>query len=131
MSIVSVDAGLFILNGRQVRRLLRDDVPIVAKAITCAIRGQARVAVDHVNNVPLVHLSSPEFDIYIRGEDWAKITPKLEDGTLNPIDTAVHPTGLQSVFDSSPVDIVYTSLYRRVQGLLLTLFTESTPIPNL
>lgn len=127
MSIVVVDARLFIINGRRLDRLLRDDVPLVAKAITCAIRGQARVATDYINQVAVVHLTGRGFDVYIRGEDWAKITPKLADGTLDPLAVSVGTSSVQNVYDDSQIDIVYASLYRRVHDLLLTLFTEPYP----
>lgn len=127
----SVDARLGVLNGRRVTSLVREDLPVVSRAIVCAIRGRARIEVQHWNHTPLIHLTGPSFDIYIRGSDWERILPYIVGGQFNPLIVATKPIGLRTLFDESKIDLAYDPLYQRVYGTLKTLFTNIAPNPDL
>lgn len=122
----SVDARLALLNGKQPTPLLGGDLPSVAHALVCAIRKQGRASVGYWRDRPIIHLVGPGFDQYVLGTDWVKIAPYLADGTLDPLEVPTVNIGQQN-FSSDRSDPVYSDLYRRVYGILVSLFTDTAP----
>lgn len=125
--------GRFLLNNRQVDHLVGEDLPFVARCLTAALRGRARVAPDYVNSVSVIHMVGEGFDLYIRGDDWVKLLPHLVDGSLSPLTTAVarRTNPLDYKWEPGDLDLKDSDLYTRVLGLLRTLFTQSNPRSNL
>lgn len=120
--------GRFILDGRHVTYLTRDDVKIASHALVAAIRGKATVSVDYINQVPVVQLRGPNFNLYIRGEDWAKILPYLANGTFNPIEVATAKRiSTMYRWEAGDLDLQDSDLFNRVSGILKTLFTKKYP----
>jgi hypothetical protein len=121
-----VDANLFLFKGRQVTYLKADDLPVAADAIVRAIRKQAHVVIDRSHNVTVIRLEGFGVDVSIRGEDWVKILPYLEDGSLDPIEYPTRNVGLQTIVEASALDSAYTDLYRRTLGILKLIFLPTS-----
>lgn len=118
----------FILDGKQVNYLVKDDLPVVARALQSSLRGKGLVAVDYVNHVPIVHLEGQGYNVYIRGEDWAKILPYLADGTLSPLVVATAKMVSPDYrWEPGNIDIRDRDFFNRILSLLETLFTEQYP----
>lgn len=126
-----VDQRLGLLKGHQVANVTLDDVPTLAKAITACIRGLGLALAVHVLEVPMVHLYGPGFSVYVRGEDWLKISPYLVDNTLSPQVVAYPPTVPGAPLNVGTLTTQDPNLYNKVYGLLSMLFPIPYPRTNI
>lgn len=107
------------------------DLPLLARGITAAIRGKAKSGSGVFMEIPYVYLHAADFSVVVLAEDWRKIEPLLLDGSLDPLLTPVPRVAHldpEAVLQSSLVDSRDRGLYDRVLARLQLLFTD--PYPN-
>jgi hypothetical protein len=109
-----VDERLNIVGHGQLMNLTLDDVPWLTRAFISLMNGQGSSASYQIKNVSVVHLTGPNFNVYLRAEDWLKIAPYLADGTFS--------------LDVLAPD---ADVYNKVYGVLSSLFTTSFPTTNI
>jgi hypothetical protein len=107
-----------LLPGERTRRLLQSDLPVVAQALTLALRGRAVTHVGVTRGQNYIWISGERVSLTIQEEDWLKIRPFLEDGSFDP---SVVPSGFAGV------DMWQDPLYQRVLDTLTPIFTEDFP----
>ena len=109
------------------RRLTREDLPLVSRALTAAILGTGAAIprlTRHNKAVELV-LGTGETVVVLK-EDWEKIWPFIEDGTFNPQVIPTRPRGvvLRSPGDGTNLNWKSTGLYSLILSTLTPLFPE-------
>lgn len=122
-----MDERLSVIGGQQVMNVTADDIPALAHAIVSLILGQGRAGSQQIAEVSVVRLIGVDFDLYLRSEDWLKIVPYLADGTLNPLVIAADPLIQDQPIASALIEVQNPILYKRVYGVLTTLFTTRYP----
>ena len=95
--------------------MLATDLPLVAQALTLALRGRAVVhpRVDH--GMHYMWITGERANLVIEESDWLKIRPFIEDGTFDPDTVPKFGAG---------VDIEQDPLYQRVLSSLAVVFTK-------
>lgn len=123
-------------DARRLLPLRKPDLPNLALAIVAYQRQQAQVWHGLTREVAWVRLFSNDgrLNVYVRGDDWAKILPYLEDGRWNPAIVAVpktvylHPS---RALDIPSLPINDQALYVRVLMDLEREFPTDFPTSNL
>jgi len=104
------------------------DLPLLARVLACVIlhKGKLRSGISmHTGFIRLFSSSGEE--ISILKEDWAKVSPFIEDGTFDPM---LFPYKVRGVVPRHPnipsplVDVRARGLYDRIIGVLTPLFPE-------
>jgi len=122
-----MDQRLFRIAGHRPQRLLKRDVPTLARAMVAVIRKQANVDKFVINDVYAIRFYGPGVDILVRSEDWRLVLPYLTDGTFDPL---IVPVSQRTVlhrndyYDISVVDRNDPELYERIIRILDPLFPE-------
>jgi hypothetical protein len=124
-----VDESLRIIGGRQLMNVTADDVPVLARVLVMLVLGVGSAASYQIGQLAVVHLTGPDVDLHVRAEDWLKIAPYLADGTFNVIAEAEDLFPPENA-TAAVIETQYPSLYRRVYGVLSTLFTVKFPTTN-
>lgn len=121
--------------GVRPHHIRKSDCPLVARAIISVIRLQGKARVGVYQNMPYVRLTGTGFDVSILGEDWEKILPYIQDGTLNPSLVPASPKvgyiNPDVQYSSSTLDSKDPRFYDRVLYILEGLFPEDYPTSNL
>lgn len=125
-----MDERLRIIGGQQLMNVTVEDVPLLARILVMLILGTGSASSYQLGQLPVVHLTGPGVDIYLRSEDWLKIAPYLADGTLNLI---AYPEDISAPGSVNPflADTQFPELYNKVSGILSTLFTTKFPTTNI
>lgn len=118
---------------KRVSRLRRQDLPVVARALTTYIRKLIPVQVTRqtVSGASTIVFTSDHFQVVILIEDWLKIEPYVRDDIFSP--TAVPPFSGYSVLrpevsfapDSFPQDPLYQIVLQTLTGLFPALYPTS------
>lgn len=88
-------------------------------------RGLAKVKTGFVRDTAFVILKGDGLEVVVRGDDWAKIVPFLQDNTLSPPPDVF---GLTTTSTSlADIDIRDPGYYALVLGVLQGLFTQDYP----
>ena len=119
-----MEQRLWSLFGSRPETLKAPDLPNVARAIVGYMRGMCKVKAGCTHNTSYVLFKAQGFQVVIRGDDWAKIMPYLQDNTLSPPSEPLVPWFNVSI---ATVDIHDPDYYSKVLGVLQTLFTETFP----
>ncbi len=130
-----MDARLFLLGGRMLRRLRQQDLPEVSRAIVGAIRHRYTLTSAIIQDVAVIRIVSPKQEVTILKDDWAKIMPYIQDETLTPVLNPTNPQvgylDPQVSYDEPLFDQADRPLYLYILGLLQRLFPDSIPVSNL
>jgi hypothetical protein len=89
-----MDSRLWQINGKRLTRLMRSDLPQVARGIVDAEQGIAEVHTGIVRDTAYVVLRRPGiYEVIVRGDDWAKIIPffRNSSGKGAPVATSATP----------------------------------------
>ncbi len=124
---VSVDTRLDLINGQQITNLTADDAPYVGKALTAVLRGKATISRLFVNNIPMVRMYGPGIEVRIRVEDWLKIAAYVANGVLDTMITEYPIPKADPKLDLATIDQQDVYLYRRIVGILVSLFPTRYP----
>jgi hypothetical protein len=119
-----MDTRLWTINGIRLETLKRPDLPNVARAIVGFHRGFCKVKPGFVRNVSYVEFTGDAFAVVVRGDDWDKIKPYIEDGTLAPPPEPLTNWAGTSIANIDQRDPEY---YAVVLGVLQRLFTQEYP----
>jgi hypothetical protein len=130
-----VDSRLFYIEGTRPSRIRKQDVPTLVVALIGVIRARAQMVAGRIRGIDCVRITSPGLRLAILKEDWLKIQPLVEDGTLNPVLSPkgqpaayLHP---ETSYDESCVDLADRALYIHLMGILEPLFPDKWPTSNL
>lgn len=128
---MEVDNGLRRVQGRRVlTQLLEMDLPELARSLTSVIRGHAKACVVRVGGSWYVEINGTGQATLVPREDWKRILPLIEDGTLStqvlPVESAVRSLDAVVRLSASTVDY-RDPLYQRVYGTLIQLFKQRVP----
>ncbi len=116
--------------GKRAETLKSPDVPNLARAIVAYMRHLPDITVTggQVHNISYVLFQGNKgaFQVLVRGDDWAKITPLLQNGVLTPPNEPLLPwrSGTVSLANIDTFDSIY---YTRVLGVLAGLFLTTFP----
>jgi hypothetical protein len=127
-----MDARLASIAGHRPHRLLKKDLPEVAKAL--AMFPDVQVSRDIRGGVEYVHLIGIGVDVLVMAEDWALIFPLIQAGFFND---AIYPAALRGVLqpalgvDPSSEGSYRYPLYQRTLLKLQELFPQDYPVPKL
>lgn len=107
-------------------------MPVVAKAVAGAQRRVASVFRVFDRAPYYYYFRAERFDVCVLLEDFAKILPYIQDGTLDPLQyPAPLISGRPGVRrDIHTIDQWDPAFYRRVLDLLITLFPDTYPTSN-
>jgi len=87
-----MDERLWRINGRRLAPVLGSDVPQLAQAIVDAERGRALIRTGRVHNTTYVNLfRDGVYDVYVGGDDWAKILPFFRYSALSTASVEAMP----------------------------------------
>lgn len=128
---MKVDNGLRRLGGRRLPAGVLDvDLPALALAVTCVVRGQAAAQVFRSGDVGFVRIAGRGFDVSMRASDWEKVLVQVKDEAFTtavvPVETGLRPLDTPVRLSASTVEM-RDPLYQRVRWLLGQLFTERVP----
>lgn len=129
-----MDTRLYSILDRRPKRLRRQDLPPVAKAIVSFIRKQSHASVGVSQNLAYVWLRGNDPGVVVLKEDWEKILPYIEDGTFSPTQLPVPricPLDPRVTYDDATLDWQDAYLYKRVLVVLQGLFPEEYPTSDL
>lgn len=128
-----MDARLWSIFGKRAESLKRPDLPDLARAICAYMRrldvrlhaGQTRET-----SYVLFQGENNSFNVLVRGDDWAKIVPYLQDDTFSPPPEPLRPwaNGAASLANIDTYDPYY---YGKVLGVLQQLFPQDFPTSRL
>ncbi len=127
-----MDARLATIAGHRPHRLLKKDLPEVAKAL--AMYPALQVGRDIQGGVEYIRLFGIGVDVLIMSEDWALIFPLVQAGFFND---AIYPAAiLRGLNPSDGVDPSSEAscrhpLYVRTLQKLQELFPQDYPVPRL
>ena len=79
-----MDSRLSYHHGQRLMHLRRSDLPQVALGIVGATLKLVQSERGVHGTTPFVRLSGRGINVVIRGDDWSKIVPYLENGVFNP-----------------------------------------------
>jgi len=106
------------------------DLPVLARAVTSLMRGQASPQAFRLKDAGYVRILSRGLDVTICDADWAKILGLIRDGHFSTILVPVE-TGLRALASDVRLSASTTDdrdpLYARVLGVLALLFTRKVP----
>jgi hypothetical protein len=127
-----MDARLARIAGHRPHRLLKKDLPELAKALVTF--PYVQVGRDIRGGVEYVQFLGNGVDLVVMVEDWARIFPLVQAGYFcDPI----YPAAIQHTLHPSPADDPSTEAsprhmpYTRALLKLQELFPEDYPIPRL
>jgi hypothetical protein len=124
-----MDARLWSIFGQRAETLKRPDLPNLARAIVAYMRHlDISVHAGYVRNTSYVLFQGEKntFQVLVRGDDWAKILPFIQDDTLAPPPEPLKPwyNGVASLANIDVYDSLY---YNQVLGVLNGLFPQDFP----
>jgi hypothetical protein len=121
-----MDQRLSRIHGIRPHRLLKGDLPALAKAMVSYMRKEAKVETFFVKDVACVYFSGVGVSTLVRSDDWAKVLPFLEDGTFDSKLTPV--VSVRTNYNESDLADIYSSdMYHRILRTLDPLFPVSFP----
>lgn len=124
-----MDNRLFKIWGLRPVSLRREDLPEVARGIVCLYRGKAKVTIGTTKNVPYVLISGRGLKVQILADDWAKITPYIQDGSFDQMILVTEQHNVyvdpNTAYDPSLIDRTDMPYYLYVLGILQGIFSES------
>ena len=124
-----MDARLWSIFGHRAETLKQPDVPNLARAIVAYMRRlDITLHAGQTCNVAYVLFQGERnsFQVLVRGDDWSKIVPFLQDGTFDPPSEPLLPWR-NGVVNLSNVDIFDPYYYGKVLGVLNGLFPQGFP----
>jgi hypothetical protein len=124
-----VDARLWSIFGQRAETLKQPDLPNLARAIVAYMRRlDISLHAGFVRNTSYVLFQGEKnsFQVLVRGDDWAKIVPFLQDDTLSPPSEPLK-TWRYGVATLANIDIYDAYYYQKVLGVLNGLFPEGFP----
>lgn len=125
-----MDTRLWHISGIRPESLKRPDLPAVARAIVGYMRGLVKVHCGHVRETDYVLFQANGFQAVIRGDDWAKIVPFLQNDSLSPPAEPRLPWNPKTVSVAN-IDTYDSHYYGLVLGVLQQLFTQEFPTSQL
>jgi hypothetical protein len=125
-----VDIRLATIGTSRPGKLRKQDIPNLASALVGYWKGLGTLDAGSSKNISYVRLYGPNFDVLVAGEDWVKVLPFLQDGTLGPglfpsPGAVVDPTVLQAGKDFGD-----STLYNRTLSTLTTIFADAEAYPT-
>jgi hypothetical protein len=121
-----MDQRLSRIHGIRPHRLLKGDLPALAKAMVAYMRKEAKVETFFVKDVACVYFSGVGISTLVRSEDWVKVLPFLENGTFESKLTPV--VSVRTNYNESDLADIYSSgMYHRILRTLDPLFPVSFP----
>jgi hypothetical protein len=126
-NLTTTNARLWSIFGQRAETLKRPDLPKLARAIVAYMRRlDVSLHAGFVQNVSYVLFQGDggSFQVLVRGDDWTKIVPYIQNDTLTPaFDMPLRP-GTATLANIDVYDPVY---YNKVLGVLGTLFPTDYP----
>jgi hypothetical protein len=127
----SVDNRLFTIGTARPGRVRKQDIPDLASAIVGYFKGKAVLDAATIRNISYVRLHGANCDVLVTREDWVRILPKLQDGTIgstffpSPSFGFLDPT--RSVTGQDYGD---PTLYQRTFTTLSEIFSDAEAYPT-
>lgn len=102
-----MDERLWHIVGKRPTRLRRSDLPQLAQAIVDVERGRAVARRGFVQNTSYVLLQRNQaYNVFVRGDDWAKIVPFLRNSTLTFQPVVPPPTPPPPILSPQPNQVM-------------------------
>jgi hypothetical protein len=128
-----MDARLWTLvGGHRPETLKRPDLPKVAKAIVAYMRKldiQVYAGQAHDTSYVAFVANKGLFTVVVRGDDWQKIMPYIQNDQLSP-DASAASANLpwtNQTYDIDNIDVFDPQYYQKVLGVLNGLFPQDFP----
>jgi hypothetical protein len=114
------------INGFRPESFKRPSVPDLARALLGYMRGFVKVHSGFKHNVQYYLFQGPAFQVLIRGDDYAKIIPLIQNDLLDPIPQPTLPwrNGTVNLSNLPVFDVIN---YNRILGILQNIFPEDYP----
>lgn len=126
-----MDNRLFSIGTTRPGRVRKQDIPDLASALVGYFKGKAILDAGSSRNVSYVRLHGANCDVLVTGEDWVKVLPYLQNGTLGPY---LFPSPSVGVMDPTKSvtgqDYGDPYLYQRTFFTLSQIFVDAEAYPR-
>ena len=124
-----MDNRLAAIGTKRPGKIRKQDIPDLATALVGYWKGLGTLDAGTSRNISYVRLLGPNYDVLVTGEDWIKVLPYLQNGTLGPGFFASPGLGLDSQVLTGK-DFGDPTLYNRTLSTLTTIFSDAESYPT-
>jgi hypothetical protein len=126
-----MDSRLMRIGGNRPGKMLRSELPALAKALVLFSTGNAQVVRHFRGGLEYIHFTGDRVDVVVLASDWDLVLPYVRGGYFESV---IYPTPrtvvLNPMYDDPSLETSPNyPMYERILTTLQTLFPDDYPNP--